>query len=831
MRFLKQIASSYKMIMVLIAVTGVILYFLTVAVSCLFFPVDPATSSIYSPWMLGSLMLIESGISLESVKALETSQMRDVLLIASFAFWFSFALLLAIFQSVLTDTFNKLRDDVRNGKVHYKFNKQQGNIIFLGWDMSNLACLQACLKDRPAKDVVIITEQPVAPLDDYFATRFPGDHKRIYLIAAKPYSEESFRDLNLPQAQKVYICGNTDNNQQDSENLRIFNLLVKLLATEPLPKTALKDRLVCYLQIADLYNFNKYKDMTLLTSEQQKVIDLRLWNFHDSWARQTWSLVIPERFALAAPSAPGETQYLPTYRPLRFRRNPEANHFELHILHFDQMAQALALQAIRLTIGTGNKIVLWGQDEQRLDFERFRAFYHLDRIEGVTLTFSSQSMHSCQEEITSALTDPAASVTLIMNAPCANNAIAQFSSLPQTWLRENFRVLIRQSLGIDELPDPRMLQFNSALELNFFGMQDGLQSSDFHEELTKRGNPDDNDWRKLSPTMQWSNRYVTDTVLERINHLGYQVLYAAPGYCSPPPQPSEEEWQEVLARTPGCRLIQDEHQRWVNERHLAGWEFNASRNDILRRHNCLVNYDQLPLKEQLKDEEQIRKSILSLKGQPMAIVPHYGPADAVKRQYLLACIGRRNLKLVDMDSWVRASSGIFENIVSRLRQLQDEQLKAGRTVIMTNSLAIGADELFYWAAREVRMPVYGILPMRPERYRNAFETAQEQLDFDQRLRGCDHYWVAPDTAAPDCYRAAADAIRTHCDSLWVITELTKSDLHDAPAAAPAVGGTEDTLRRCLEQVAVPDFDIALPKRSKTAIKLVHKLTNEDIAQG
>jgi hypothetical protein len=55
------------------------------------------------------------------------------------------------------------------------------------------------------------------------------------------------------------------------------------------------------------------------------------------------------------------------------------------------------------------------------------------------------------------------------------------------------------------------------------------------------------------------------------------------------------------------RLARLEHERWMSARLKAGWRYDATRNDRIKTHPCLVSYDQLPREEQEKNRNVARQ--------------------------------------------------------------------------------------------------------------------------------------------------------------------------------------------------------------------------------
>ncbi|KOR29270.1 hypothetical protein TI03_02735 [Achromatium sp. WMS1] len=112
----------------------------------------------------------------------------------------------------------------------------------------------------------------------------------------------------------------------------------------------------------------------------------------------------------------------------------------------------------------------------------------------------------------------------------------------------------------------------------------------FHETYRAKwhphgGNaPNQQPWEHLIESMRDSNRSQADHVLTKLEASGYwtqrNVTCWGVGVCL------FGEYKDILAR--------NEHQRWVAERMLNGWEYSAIRDDSRKLHPDLLSWEQLP---------------------------------------------------------------------------------------------------------------------------------------------------------------------------------------------------------------------------------------------
>ena len=108
-------------------------------------------------------------------------------------------------------------------------------------------------------------------------------------------------------------------------------------------------------------------------------------------------------------------------------------------------------------------------------------------------------------------------------------------------------------------------------------------------EIYRKENPAACDWNHLSPFKRQSNLAVADHML-----LKMRMLNAA----SP-----KEAYEKYLALSDKERLDlwHLEHERWVRFHVANNWHYAPVRNDAVREHNLIVDFNSLPYEEQQKD--------------------------------------------------------------------------------------------------------------------------------------------------------------------------------------------------------------------------------------
>jgi hypothetical protein len=92
------------------------------------------------------------------------------------------------------------------------------------------------------------------------------------------------------------------------------------------------------------------------------------------------------------------------------------------------------------------------------------------------------------------------------------------------------------------------------------------------------------DWSQLSDAERESSRTAADAVVDRLESIGARLV----------PLAAWDLDREVFTPDEVERLAAGEHARWKAERELAGWTYDATRDDVAKRNPLLVDWDELP---------------------------------------------------------------------------------------------------------------------------------------------------------------------------------------------------------------------------------------------
>ena len=104
-------------------------------------------------------------------------------------------------------------------------------------------------------------------------------------------------------------------------------------------------------------------------------------------------------------------------------------------------------------------------------------------------------------------------------------------------------------------------------------------------------------WDQLSEEQKEFNRHFADDINPKLRGIGAIVV------PMPLPDPTGEQFAFSTAELE--RLARDEHERWMQERHHAGWRYGEERSDKGKIHDALKPFDELDRPTQNKDRDAV----------------------------------------------------------------------------------------------------------------------------------------------------------------------------------------------------------------------------------
>lgn len=204
------------------------------------------------------------------------------------------------------------------------------------------------------------------------------------------------------------------------------------------------------------------------------------------------------------------------------------------------------------------------------------------------------------------------------------------------------------------------------------------------------------EWRGLAPEFRDSCRHAADHLWTKA-----RTLHGRIGY--------EPERQDslVLGDEDFAQLTALEHQRWVDERLLAGWSHADKRVDVAKQHPNLVPYDRLPEREREIDRTMAERLDGALRAGKLAL----------RREYVVGITGHRHIEGRPLDDdYIKAE------LLSALKKIMADH--PHEVVVLYSALAPGADSIAVEAAVDLGIPYTAILPLPFEASRADYEGAE-----------------------------------------------------------------------------------------------------------
>lgn len=527
-------------------------------------------------------------------------------------------LLIPVFTAALNNWLNQKILSIQEGRKIYKGLK--GHYVLIGFNEFTTQIVSRVLQGND-RFAVILTTSDVTNARERMEALLPTEQEeRIIFYSGDGASAEMIDILCLEDAEELYLLDESgQQNSHYSRNMTIIQLLTAACAHRPLPLTV-------YMQMNNSTSCDILRKVEFpvefVQSEGRYVIDLRPFNFYENWARLLWSFYALKRDGK------------PVYDPLDFEPLENTDkHVQLVIAGFDEMGQALLLEAMRLchylnydeATGSNKTLItvfdpLW--DEHR---DLFMTQYgYLHNIKDIELSFHPFGIASsaARRMVDEWARDDKALLTVALCDPDAETALQQAVNLPEAVFyqpdtfayethpvngidrrlphnRNRARVLVRQHepYSLDHLfaptpTDDALLPHPAYPHLQFFGtFSDGVDFAQLNDDMA------------LCINGIYSEKSIKGDGLFYIKQLE-ECIAAIREVTSDRNKLSR--WRDLWLRLPEnfkwsnrfqvdmysyytrvlnrntdpqkakydaliCRLAETEHRRWMAERIVAGW--------------------------------------------------------------------------------------------------------------------------------------------------------------------------------------------------------------------------------------------------------------------
>jgi len=193
-----------------------------------------------------------------------------------------------------------------------------------------------------------------------------------------------------------------------------------------------------------------------------------------------------------------------------------------------------------------------------------------------------------------------------LNFQCAMDLASSMYGTPLAQAHVKVRILNKPNL-IDYLKEVKRKK-GQFLNISFFGGIDELYhpkvlldettdslAKEIHLYYCNTFDEKTNPWEHLAESLREANRQQADSITAMSRSLGYLL-----------DENKNNTKTQILKQEDIEALACVEHERWMAERISKGWRFGEQRNNILKIHPSLIQYDSLSDQEQEKDRNAVR---------------------------------------------------------------------------------------------------------------------------------------------------------------------------------------------------------------------------------
>lgn len=733
--------------------------------------------NFHSSWLWGLLHLCDGGFigqTILSVHDPNSTGHGNFVIFSAFFLWICGAVLFCFITSVMSNAFEVRKTMIATGQVRYSFKGNHGVII--GWDSHGATAIAAMQEIYDIKEFVILSSTPSEEIREDLNNLFsPQEMAGIFIHKGNVFDRGELKKLCPWKASVVMILGDQNDNNNDGGNHRIFNLLENMkVKVDALPSSPTP----CFIDICNPYSL--VQDEFNLQAMQRSPKKIKYIPLVLNFAKYSVNEVLTSLNAIQSYNTGRRTNvYEPRYRPLAFRKNPEATHVHIIIADFDDMAHMFIIQAIKVLTPSKepHRITVFTEKTQEID--KFRNFYHLEELHGIHFEFRNGEITAPEnrETLTGIVRDISASVTLFIANPIADSALETFNRLPRELHFENIHILIEQRIMSQCVKPVYQLRRFGYASVDYIGMIDRFYYSLASREkmawlLNAMDLEDDkliDHWRvKNSATEREDIRGFVDSILEKL--YGLNLCFDKVD--------KESDAQPITDLKPHLEdLSLAEHVRWFNTRILSGYHYEPESNDRYFASSKLVNWNALLPDDRNRYHASIEQiipivnRIFNAGNNPYAFFPQ-------RFKLVLGIVGEGYLKQQNT-AWGDESNYYFQTVIREVRRLNVSTVNKKNNSRNYPSLAICCSladewsEMFVIMAMREQIPVVAILPEPPEQYQFHFAEGIARERFWQRLRYVLTYVVIPqDIPANQREQAIRELIIKHSDHVWSCEEFS-----------------------------------------------------------
>lgn len=607
-------------------------------------------------WTLLILFLLWAGLTLISgllnVKHDSTHGWNVITLLMNFDFleesssaWFELIVVLVgwlmftgLLIAIITNAYFSRIEQVKEGLTRYSF---KNHFVIIGNNNMTLSLIHQIYKwaDYRNNYIIIHTPQNAREVKARIHSLVPTSvEKKLFVFRGSRDSVEELRTLHLEHSKMVLIIGEAGESGVDSRNIECLKLISGLLSRYK--KGGKKKHLPCYLYLENQTTFTLLQQYDLPEHVHSNIV-LHTFNLHESWANR---VLVGNDFKV------GEVSM---YYPLDYKPVTDKNGCYAHfvIVGFNRLGQALAIQAARIAhFGTKQNtritVIDPAMTEKRNIF--MSQYPGLEYISDIDFEFLEEKITfvETREKLVKWANDVKRIMTVAICFKDPDWSLTIGLNLPYDIYGQQVPVLIRQEALNGFAATIREESYNKREQrfeyVRFFGMLSDACDLDFERDerakyfhnnflLSSKKDkrydpkkPNFQEWDKLPEQFKWSNRYVADIYPVKIRSLIYNSRqFNNPGI-------SEQEYgrqmdavfrkmkdddrskikelglsnEEVKILEADIELLAIiEHDRWIADRVLAGWNYGPEKDNDKRLSPYMIPYDELSEEIKMYDRE------------------------------------------------------------------------------------------------------------------------------------------------------------------------------------------------------------------------------------
>lgn len=508
---------------------------------------------------------------------------------------FGWVLLGGILITLLTNTYWTRLNNARQGKNRYRF---FGHIIIFGWDEMIITLINELCSTKADQEIVILSPQDAVELRSKIYSNLQDSHEKNVYVLNGEFAEEEIKSLYVGTAEKVYIFGERDIIGSSIKNLEIAFTISKIIAPNR------EKSLPCYVHLPTPSSFDMIKGVDFI-QEPAKSVDIRLFNFHEDWARRIWSQSLTDK------------KY--RYSSTQIGNIDITIHKHVHfvIIGFGKMGQALTRYAVRMAHFKTAENTQITVIDHKIGDKKDQFYAQTPGIRNVTgadkvtdineIEFIEQNVFSDETKgkLSAWANESGKKLHIMICISDPDQALSMGMTLPQEIKQKDIPVLIRQArfnentFWDQQSGKKRSEGANNWKHLYFFGWRNEFYDWSTHEKLAcamhesyrevsekdgwlDESKPQYKKWDDLPECFRWSNRYRTDMITVKWRRIGRNDSDLLSDDLK---NEFTEDEIELLARM--------EHDRWCAERFIDGWVYGPERDDKAKVHPDLIAFDDL----------------------------------------------------------------------------------------------------------------------------------------------------------------------------------------------------------------------------------------------